>query len=256
MTATMFELHDVWKEGGRKVGQLSGWTLAGASVSIPVGRKVALLGPDGVQNTVVLRIMSGVMDPDKGAVRRVGVPCWPFEFGAFTEHNATLAQNASFLGHVYNVDAGEVTRIATRLSGVRVTKGKPLTHYLGHERKALQLGLTLAIRFDWYFVDEKLPKPPQQTAALVEAAIADRLDHASVVWATTNPEKLDGFCDAGLVLDQGALTFYNVFDDAAEAYRRSTEIRVRKGNDRKSRDPNRRRGAARRQSTLDPEKSG
>jgi capsular polysaccharide transport system ATP-binding protein len=255
MTA-MFELHDVWKEGGRKIGQLSGWTLAGATVAFPPGRRIALFGADATQNTVVLRIISGVMTPDKGAVRRVGVPCWPFEFGAFTEARASLAQNATFLSQVYNVDPGEVTRIATRLSGVRVTKGKPLAHYLSHERKALQLGLTLAFQFDWYFVDEKLPKPPQETAAMVEAALLDRLGRGSVVWATTDPERVHGFCDAGLVLDQGQLTFYNDFDEAAEAYRLSAESKVRKGNDRKSRDPSRRRGSARRQSTLDPEKSG
>ena len=255
MTA-MFELHDVWKEGGRKIGQLSGWTLAGATVAFPTGRKIALFGVDATQNTVVLRIISGVMTPDKGAVRRVGVPCWPFDFGSFTDPRGSLAQNATFLGQVYNVDGGEVARIATRLSGVRVTKGKPLAHYLGHERKALQLGLTLAFQFDWYFIDEKLPRPPQETAAMVQAALFDRLERGSVIWTTTTPERVAGFCDAGLVLDRGELTFYNEIDEAADVFRRLTESKVRNGNDRKSRDPSRRRGSARRQSTLDPEKSG
>ncbi|QZO01952.1 hypothetical protein [Chenggangzhangella methanolivorans] len=97
------------------------------------------------------------------------------------------------------VDPVEVMRITARLSGVKVVRGKPMNQYLGPDRRSLALGLTLAFQFDWYFVDERLPRAPENTAADVDAAIRDRLSHASVIWATTKPETLEGFCDAGLV---------------------------------------------------------
>ncbi|RXF70842.1 hypothetical protein [Hansschlegelia zhihuaiae] len=249
----MFELHNVWKEH-RRPDQNEEWVLKDVSVEIPVGGRIALLGADRSANTMVLRLLSGVVDPDKGAVRRIGKPCWPFDYSNFTDSRATLRQNATFLARVYGVEADEVARIAIELSGVRAVRGKMLGNYLAVDRKALQLGLTLALQFDHYFVDEKLPNAPPETVAKIDAAIADRTADATVVWATTRPEMVAGYCDAGLVLDQGSLTFYTDFTEAAEAYRQIADNEARTRNVRKSRDPNRRRRSARRQSAVDLEK--
>jgi capsular polysaccharide transport system ATP-binding protein len=248
----MFDLFDVWK-GHSKLGEADSWILKGATVSVPVRGRIALLGEDRNRNSQVLKLLSGVVEPDKGAIRRVGLPCWPFDYTGFMHGNATLRQNASFLGRVYGVDAEDVARIAVALSGVRAIRGKPLNNYTGVDRRALLLGLTLAIKFDLYFIDEKLPNAPPETAAAVDAAIIDRTADATVVWATTRPESLEGYCDAGLVLDQGTLTFYTDFNEAAEAYRQSSDNEARTRNDRKSRDPNRGRRSTRRQSAVDTE---
>lgn len=248
----MFELHDVWK-GEQKVGLRKRWILSGASVSLPSGRKIALLGADRNRNSSVLRLLSGVDEPDRGTLRREGLPCWPFDYNGFSDNGATFRQNANFLAHVYGVDSDEVARIASGLSGVKVVRGKPLKYYLTPERKSLQLGLTLALQFDWYFVDDRLPNAPVETLQAVDAVIADRLKRASVVWATTKPETVEGFCDAGLVLDRGALTFYNDYVEAAEAYRRSVQ-KAAKRNERKSREAGRRRGSTRRKGKVDTEK--
>ncbi|WP_020181014.1 hypothetical protein [Methylopila sp. M107] len=212
----MIELYDVWK--GHKKAALGKPALSGASVVIPAGHRVGLLGAIPANNNIVLRVLSGVDEPDKGVVRRVGVPCWPMDYSGFSDNNGTVSQNASFLGRVYGVDPDEITRIAATLSGVRPIRGKLLKQYLGPERRALELGLTLALQFDWYFVDEKLPRLPDATADAAHAAIIDRVERGSLVWASTKPELLTGFCDAGLVLDQGLLTFYDNFDEAAEVY--------------------------------------
>jgi capsular polysaccharide transport system ATP-binding protein len=249
----MFELHNVWKEH-RKPGQDEDWILKDVTVQVPVGGRIALLGSDRNANSMVLRLLSGVVDPDKGAVRRVGKPCWPFDYANFLDSKATLRQNATFLARVYGVEADEVARIAIELSGVRAVRGKLMGNYLAVDRKALQLGLTLALQFDHYFVDERLPKASPETLAKIDAAIADRTAGATVVWATTRPETVAGYCDAGLVLDQGSLTFYTDFTEAAEAYSQIADNEARTRNVRKPRDPNRRRRSARRQSTVDTEK--
>lgn len=250
-----FELYDVWKSNPKSQTR-DKFVLAGATVALPVGRKIALLGPDRECNAGVLRVMSGVDEPEKGIVRRVGVSCWPFDYSGFEDNSGSLQQNANFIANVYGVEAGEVARIATILSGVRIVRGKPLKQYLVPERKAILLGLTLALQFDWYFVDQKLPSGPPASGELVDAALADRLGRASVVWATTVPESLDNYCDAGLVLDQGRLTFYDDMGAAVAAYRRSTDSEASTTNERKSRHSNRRRRTTRRARKNDSEKSG
>lgn len=241
----MFELFDVWK-ADKKATSRESWSLAAVNCVVPAGRKIALLGKDEKRNTMALRVLSGVEDPDKGAVRRVGLPCWPFDYSGFSDNGATLRQNANFLGRVYGVDADEIARIAIALSGVRVSRGKALKQYLGPDRRALEIGLTLAIQFDWYFVDEKLPKVSQEAQPAVDAALTDRIGRASLIWATTKPEAVRGYCDSALVLDQGTLTFYSDFEDAVEALQGPERQKVRTRDDRKSVEERRQRRAARR----------
>lgn len=230
----MFELRDVWK-GERRATQKDQWALAGADLVFPAGYRIGLLGANASQNSSVLRMLSGVESPDRGVIRRTGAPCWPFDFSGFVETRATVPQNANFIAQVYGVDAGDVLRIATKLSGVKLVRGKPMNQYLGTERRALSLGLTLSLQFDWYFVDEKLPRIQGANMEAIEAAISDRIAHASVVWATTRPEALEGFCNAGMLLDQGSLTFYADYQDAVNAFNRANETKIVKKNDRKSR---------------------
>ena len=249
----MFELRDVWKAGA---SQKDPWLLAGTTLAIPPGRRVALLGADSAQNSAMIRLLAGVDDPDRGVIRRTGAPCWPLDYSRFLEMKASFVQNANFLAQVYGVNGDDMAAIAVSLSGVRAIRGKLMNQYNGPERRALALGLTLSLQFDWYFVDERLPRSSAETSAAIEAAITDRFSRASVIWATTKPETLEGFCDAGLLLDQGTLTFYSDFAEAVDAFQQANGTEALKHNDRKSRKADRRRRAARRPGEIDPQNPG
>ncbi|GLK66440.1 ATP-binding protein [Hansschlegelia plantiphila] len=222
----MLELRDVWK--GVKVRGKREWQLAGASVVLPPRRRVALLGMNAVNNASVLSILSGIQPPDKGSVRRVGLACWPFGSKDFLDNASTFRQNASFLGRIYGVDATDIAKIAIDLSGIKLRKGLALRRYPVAERRQLALGLTLALQFDWYFINEQLPRVPAARVATIDGVIADRISRGGVVWATTDPEKVAGYCDAGLVLDHGGLTFYDTITEASEVYRSLVETRAGK----------------------------
>lgn len=225
----MLELIDVWKGASGEGRQ----TLAGANVVIPSGRKVALFGANPAANTTLTRLLSGLELPQRGVVRRKGVPCWPFDHAGFLDRKGTLKQNALFLARCFGVDADEVLHVAATLSGVRINAEKPLSAYTPTERRLLQMALTLSFQFDWYFINERLPPPFDNPA--MEAALADRLDRASVVWATVSPKRVLSYCDAALVLDRGLLTFYNRFEDAVAVYDRLMKVGAGKTNAGKAR---------------------
>lgn len=234
----MLRVIDVWKTGPATGAGTP--LLAGATVDIPSGRKIALLGPSAEANLAVLRLFSGLDQPEKGVLRRTGLPCWPFDYSDYLDSKLTVAQNVGFLSRVYGVNGEDVLRIAATLSNVRIARGKPVGHYSVTERRSLQLGVTLAFQFDWYFVNEKLPPSPEDGAAM-DAALADRFDRATVIWATAVPERLKSYCDAGLVLDRGQLAFYSRFEDAVEVYKGLNPGGIGKRDGRKARDERERR---------------
>jgi capsular polysaccharide transport system ATP-binding protein len=213
----MLELRDVWKSSKEK--RVKRWILENVSASLPLGRRIALVGLAREDNSLVLRMLSGLAAPEKGSIRCVGLPCWPLGEISFLDMKGTFRQNANFLAHLYGVDPAELLRFATDIAGVKLKKGSPLAHYTGPERRQMALGLTLSLQFDWYFIDEKLPVASPERQDMVDALIADRISRASVIWATNRVGTVDGYCDAGLLLDQGVLTFYDDASDAYQAYR-------------------------------------
>lgn len=212
----MLKTIDVWK--GVKIRQRMRWILAGANVTLPRGGRIALMGRDALDNTTALHILCGLLHADRGGVRRSGLICPPFDSISMIDVMSTFQQNAVFLSRIYDVEPSDITAIALAVSQVTLRKGKALRAYPAHDRRKIALGFMLAIQFDWYFVNETLPKLTGEEAAAVDRVIGQRISRGGVVWATTNPEKLSGYCNAGLVLDQGDLTFYDNFEAAGEAF--------------------------------------
>ncbi|MFD1702412.1 ATP-binding cassette domain-containing protein [Methylopila henanensis] len=192
--------------------------MGGATLVLPRGRRIALLGAPGMGKSTLLRILAGLEEPDQGVVRATGLRCWPFNYGSFMEKNSTILQNGLLFEHLYKVDGKEVAAIAAELSGVKVGAAKPFRKYTTLEKRALMLGFSLAVQFDWYFVDDNLPPPPLDQGPIIDSVIADRFERASVIWATSDSSFLEGYCDAGLVLHRGKLTFYDTLAEASEAY--------------------------------------
>jgi capsular polysaccharide transport system ATP-binding protein len=220
----MLEFFEVWK--GFKKGSRQRWILSGASVAVPRGRRVALLGAEGAGKSSVIRLMCGLDAPDGGVVRRTGIACWPLSHSTFLETNGTLLQNARFLGQIYGADPDDMVRIASEISGVKVSRARRIKEYTPIERKQLALGITLSVQFDWYFIDGALPPVSREDATRIDGAIADRLSRGTVVWATRDATTVAGYCDAGIVLDRGALLFYNDFAEAADVYRHMKQPKV------------------------------
>jgi len=222
----MLLLKDVWK--GRMVRGKQRWPLKEASVIVPPRRRVALFGPDAAINGLIIQMLSGAEAADRGSIRRVGLPCWPLGSTAFLDARSTLRENAAFLGRVYGLDASDLATIAVDLTGVKLRRGLNIRRYPAAERRMLALGLTLAIQFDWYFINEGLPPAPLDRIAAIDGALAERISRAGVVWATTDPEKVLSYCDCGLVLDQGHLAFYDTIEEAIGAYAAVIENGARK----------------------------
>ncbi|MDX1493381.1 MAG: ATP-binding cassette domain-containing protein, partial [Longimicrobiales bacterium] len=76
----LIDVHKSYEEGDR-----THEVLTGASVTIPAGQRVAILGPSGSGKSTLLNLMSGIDLPDSGTVR-VG----DTDLGRLSERDRTL----------------------------------------------------------------------------------------------------------------------------------------------------------------------
>jgi cobalt/nickel transport system ATP-binding protein len=177
--------------------------LAGATLTIPAGRRLAVLGANGSGKTTLLRCLSGALRPSAGSVTVDGVPLEHSRRGLRTHRqevqlvlqdpddqlfSASVAQDVSFGPLNLGLDEDAVReRVdeALRLLAVDHLAGRP-THQLSFgERKRVAIAGAFAMRPCVLLLDE--PTAGLDPSAVVEALAAlTRLQQhdATVVMST------------------------------------------------------------------------
>ncbi len=116
------ELRDVWAsyDGERSV-------LSGVSFAVGAGEKVALVGPVGCGKTSVLKLLAGLMVPDRGGVLVNGSPVGHWEWGSYRQLLGYVPQDTLLFSETIaeNVACGRHLSGDTILSALDVAQVRP-----------------------------------------------------------------------------------------------------------------------------------
>ncbi|TFV70827.1 ATP-binding cassette domain-containing protein [Blastococcus sp. CT_GayMR20] len=178
--------------------------LDGASLSVPAGRRLALLGANGSGKTTLLRCLSGALRPTAGAVTVDGVPLAHSRHGLRAHRqtvqlvlqdpddqlfSASVAQDVSFGPLNLGLDDREArARVAEALHLLAIDSlsGRP-THQLSYgERKRVAIAGAVAMRPCVLLLDE--PTAGLDPSAVTEtlAALARLQENDSTVVMSTH----------------------------------------------------------------------
>ena len=187
----------------------------------PTGRSVALMGRNGAGKSTLLQMIAGTLDPTSGRISSTGTISWPIGFAGSFHAELTGAQNTRFVARIYGADADELVVFVEDFAGLGVHFRLPLRTYSSGMKSRLAFGVSMGIQFDTYLVDE--------VTAVGDAAFRDRSDTlfkarmagAGAVVVSHGVEQLRKLCDAGAVLEDGHLTYYERVDDAIAHHNRN-----------------------------------
>jgi cobalt/nickel transport system ATP-binding protein len=177
--------------------------LDGASLSVPAGRRLAVLGANGSGKTTLLRCLSGALKPSAGAVALDGVPLQHTRHGLRAHRqevqlvlqdpddqlfSASVAQDVSFGPLNLGLDdeaVRERVAEALRLLAVDALSARP-THQLSYgERKRVAIAGAVAMRPCVLLLDEPTAGLDPSAVAETLAALTRLQEHdATVVMST------------------------------------------------------------------------
>ncbi len=157
MPEPVVELNKVWKRFGRQ------WVLRDLSLTVEPGEIVALLGPNGVGKTTLLRVIATLIRPQRGEVRLFGKPARAIEkergwIGlvanppAFYRHlsgEENLAQSLALSNKPAPAD-----QILAAMERVGLPPGRPVSAYSSGMRKRLALARSLLLEPRLLLLDE------------------------------------------------------------------------------------------------------
>ncbi|MEO0391359.1 MAG: ABC transporter ATP-binding protein [Pseudomonadota bacterium] len=189
-----------------------------ASFRLPPGRAVALLGRNGAGKSTLMDIVAGLQKPDSGRVTQTGTVSWPVGFGASFHRELTGAQNVRFVARVYGVDTDSLVSFVEDFAELGHHFHMPVRSYSQGMRGRLTFGTSMGIPFDTYLVDEVTAVGDAAFKRKSRAVFRARMAHASAILVSHEMRQVRQFCDAGVVLDQGKLTYFDDLEQAIAAH--------------------------------------
>jgi len=214
----MIQLNNVFKfyraEGHTKV------VLDHVSALFDSNRSYGLLGVNGAGKSTALRLIAGTELPNSGKVRRTVRVSWPLGFGGGFHHLMTGRENVHFVARVYGADIRRVTDFVEDFAEIGEYMDVAVKTYSSGMMARLAFGLSMAIEFDVYLVDEITAVGDARFQARCREAFRSRRKNASVIMASHSMADIKDYCDHGGVIVDGQLIMYDSADKAIEMYNR------------------------------------
>ncbi len=148
----MIELRKVTKVYKTKVGR--NVVLDDISLTIPPRRGLGIIGRNGAGKSTLLRIIGGAEQPTAGDVIRRGRVSWPLGFAGGFNGSLTGEENCRFVARIYGLQYDYVVEKTRSFAEIGDYFFMPVRTYSSGMRARVAFGLSMAIDFDMYLVDE------------------------------------------------------------------------------------------------------
>ena len=188
------------------------------SAEFPTGESIGILGRNGAGKSTLLRILSGIEAPDLGKVERCGRISWPIGFSGGFNPSLTGEENCRFAARIYDEDVDAVSAFTYEFSELEKFFFMPVRTYSSGMRARLAFGLSMAIEFDCYLVDEITAVGDSPFRAKCREAFAARRERASVLMVSHSMSTIRDYCPKFTVLEDGKLSFYDTIEAATRVY--------------------------------------
>lgn len=188
------------------------------SVTLPTDRHIGVLGRNGAGKSTLLRMVSGEEQADAGSITRDARVSWPLGFTGGFHPALTARENMRFIARVYDADIEEVTRFVDDFAELGEYFDMPINTFSSGMRGRLAFGLSLAMRFDFYLIDELVSVGDYWFRAKAAQEFDRIREEAGLLIVSHSATTIRKFCDTGLVLSDGKLLMFDRIEDAIDYY--------------------------------------
>lgn len=211
----MIEFHNVTK--AFRNARASKIVLRNFTGEFPFGRNIGLLGANGAGKSTLLKMIAGSQYPDTGRIRRHVRVSFPVGVLGF-KGTLTGRENCRFVSRVYGVHSRSVERFVEEFSELGKYFDMPISTYSSGMKSRLSFGLTMALEFDCYLLDEAFSVGDGLFKARADALWESRTKNSNLIVVSHSPGTIRRYSDFGAVLSKGQLTLYDDIEDAIKHY--------------------------------------
>ncbi len=182
------------------------------------GQAIGVMGRNGAGKSTLTRIISGVEYPSAGEVNREMSVSWPLGYSGAFQSSLTGADNTRYVARIYGAPVKETLEYVEEFAQLGSYFRMPLKTYSAGMHARLAFGVSLAIDFDCYLVDEVVGAGDHRFAERCQQALHERRQRGALLMISHDVHVLKDYCETGAILSDGKLEFFDSVDEAHQAY--------------------------------------
>ncbi len=210
------ELIDVVKSYPTRVGMRR--ILDGVSLTLREGEALGVMGRNGAGKSTLTRVISGLEHVDSGQVNVGMRVSWPLGYAGAFQASLTGADNTRFVARVYNKNVDEMLDYVQGFADLGVYFRMPIGTYSAGMRARLALGVSLAVEFDCYLIDEITGAGDHRFAERSQRALRERRSKGALLMISHDPHTLAAYCERGALVHDGRISLYDTIAELTDAY--------------------------------------
>lgn len=190
------------------------------SFTFPTGRNVAIMGANGAGKSTLMKMIAGSEMPDSGRVLRHGRISWPLGFTGGFNGTMTGLENVRFVSRIYGQDTERVIEQVQDFAELGPSLKLPIKTYSSGMRARLAFGLSMAIDFDTYLIDEITAVGDENFRKKSEQVFKEKLARSQIIMISHSHATIRSYCDCGLLLTKEGIFFHDDVDSLLVAYKK------------------------------------
>lgn len=205
----MIEVRKLVKE--YDAGHQTKRVLNGVTFNVERGERVAVLGRNGAGKSTLVRLVGGVEYPTSGTIHRNMSLSWPLGLAGGFHGHLSGTDTIRFIARLYEKPYDETYDYVMDFSELGKSIKDPIQTYSSGMVARLAFGLSLAIDFDCYLIDEVIFVGDQRFHAKCRYEIFEKRSDRALFLVSHDHGIIREYCNAALVLHSGrAKTFRDV----------------------------------------------
>lgn len=198
------------------------WALRDVSFDVRPGESFGIIGPNGAGKSTMLKILAGIMRPNRGTVQIEGRVSALIELGAGFHGDLTGSENIYLNASILGMPRTEVRRhfdAIVEFAGVREFLDTPIKRYSSGMHARLGFAIAAHVEPQVLLVDEVLSVGDRVFRAKCMDKMRSFMKRGvAVVFVSHDLGSVTRFCDRAMVLDRGCESFCGSAADAVGHY--------------------------------------
>lgn len=180
--------------------------------------RLAILGRNGQGKSTLIKMLGGILPPTEGRIDWLMKSSWPIGFGGGFQGSLSGLDNINFLSRLYGRNYQELRDRVDDFAELGVALKKPVKHYSSGMRARLAFGLSLAIEFDCYLIDELVAVGDARFQRKCEEELFQHRAGRAYLMASHDMSLISQHCDRALIIESGSAKIFEDIEEAIDIY--------------------------------------
>jgi len=190
------------------------------NLSFDLGKsgRLAILGRNGQGKSTLIKMLGGVLPASEGTMTWRMSASWPIGFGGGFQGSLSGLDNIRFLARIHARDFAEMLERVDDFAELGKSLRSPVKEYSSGMRARLAFGLSLAIEFDCYLIDELVAVGDARFQRKCQEALFEHRAHRAFIMASHDTNLIANSCNRALIIEGGRAKMFEDINEAVEVY--------------------------------------